>query len=160
MLIATCNIIITLVCVLSRVWLFAIHGVAKEPSRLLCPWDSPGKNTGVGCRPSPGDLPGSGIKLTSPALAGRFFAAEPQGSPHTLNLCMLHASDISVKRRGKSAVANSHTSQHIHKTFPLSEEVLLDGTALVVFTRSCITVHPWTAWVWTARVHLYMDSFQ
>ena len=20
-----------------------------EPTRLLCPWDSPGKNTGVGC---------------------------------------------------------------------------------------------------------------
>ena len=23
------------------------HGL--EPARLLCPWDSPGKNTGVGC---------------------------------------------------------------------------------------------------------------
>ena len=22
----------------------------RQPSRLLCPWDSPGKNTGVGCR--------------------------------------------------------------------------------------------------------------
>ena len=25
------------------------HG--PEPARLLCPWDSPGKNTGVGCHP-------------------------------------------------------------------------------------------------------------
>ena len=24
------------------------HG--QQPTRLLCPWDSPGKNTGVGCR--------------------------------------------------------------------------------------------------------------
>ena len=24
------------------------HGL--EPTRLLCPWDFPGKNTGVGCR--------------------------------------------------------------------------------------------------------------
>ena len=24
------------------------HGL--QPARLLCPWDSPGKNTGVGCR--------------------------------------------------------------------------------------------------------------
>ena len=24
-----------------------IHGL--QPARLLCPWDSPGKNTGVGC---------------------------------------------------------------------------------------------------------------
>jgi len=33
---------------------------------------------------SPGDLPSPGIKPTSlafPALAGGFFAAEPQGSP-------------------------------------------------------------------------------
>ena len=29
-----------------------------QPTRLLCPWDSPGENTGVGCHfPSPGDLP-------------------------------------------------------------------------------------------------------
>ena len=25
-----------------------LHGL--EPPRLLCPWDSPDKNTGVGCR--------------------------------------------------------------------------------------------------------------
>ena len=25
----------------------ATHGL--QPARLLCPWDSPGKNTGVGC---------------------------------------------------------------------------------------------------------------
>ena len=30
--------------------------------------------------PIPGDLPDPGIKLTSPALAGRFFTAEP-GEP-------------------------------------------------------------------------------
>ena len=29
--------------------------------------------------PSPGDPPDSGIKPTSPALAGRFFTAEPPG---------------------------------------------------------------------------------
>ena len=33
---------------LSRVRLFAIP-VECSPARLLCPWDSPGKNTGVGC---------------------------------------------------------------------------------------------------------------
>ena len=31
----------------SRVQLFATHGL--QPARVLCPWDSPGKNTGVGC---------------------------------------------------------------------------------------------------------------
>ena len=31
----------------SRVQLCATH--RRQPTRLLCPWDSPGKNTGVGC---------------------------------------------------------------------------------------------------------------
>ena len=43
----------------------------------LCPWDSPGKNTGVEvfC-PPPRDLPNPGIEpesLKSPALSGGFF---------------------------------------------------------------------------------------
>ena len=50
-------------------------------SRLLCPWDSLGKNTGVGCQPSPEDLPDLGIKTMSPALAGAFFTAELPGKP-------------------------------------------------------------------------------
>ena len=41
---------------------------------LLCPWNSPGKNTGVGCLflPDPRMEP---VSLASPALAGRFFTA-------------------------------------------------------------------------------------
>ena len=36
------------------------HGLG--PTRLLCPWNSPGKNTGEGCHSSPVDLPDPGIK--------------------------------------------------------------------------------------------------
>ena len=43
------------------------HGL--QPSRLLCPWDSPGKKTGAGCHVEP----------KSSALAGGFFATEPPG---------------------------------------------------------------------------------
>ena len=32
--------------------------------------------------PSPGNLPDPRIEHVSPALAGRFFTAEPLGSPH------------------------------------------------------------------------------
>ena len=32
---------------LSHAWLLATHGL--QPTRLLCPWDLPGKSTGVGC---------------------------------------------------------------------------------------------------------------
>ena len=53
------------------------HGL--WPTRLLCPWDYSGKNTGVGCHgvgsiswdvPDPGIEP---MSLVSPVLAGRFF---------------------------------------------------------------------------------------
>ena len=35
--------------------------------------------------PSPGDLPDSGIELTSPPLAGGFFITEPLGKPLSLD---------------------------------------------------------------------------
>ena len=34
---------------LSRVWLLATPWSLLEPTGLLCPWDFPGKSTGVGC---------------------------------------------------------------------------------------------------------------
>ena len=56
------------------------HGL--QPTRLLCSWDSPSKNTGVHCHfPASGDLLDPGIKPTSPALAGIFFTTEPPGKP-------------------------------------------------------------------------------
>ena len=49
-----------------------------QPSRLLCPWNHPGKNIGMDCHFL---LQGifleiPGIEPTSPALAGRFFTGE------------------------------------------------------------------------------------
>ena len=52
-------------------------------TRLLWPWDFPGKNTRAGCQfPIPGDLLHPWIKPESfafPVLAGRFFTASPSG---------------------------------------------------------------------------------
>ena len=61
------------VCQLSNfnhVWLFVTPWTVA--ARLLCPWDSPGKNTRVGCQAftNPGTEP---MSLPSPALARRFF---------------------------------------------------------------------------------------
>ena len=60
------------------------HG--PYPARLLCPWDSSGKNTRVGCHallqeifPIQGLNPGS---LSSPALAGRFFTTSATWKAH------------------------------------------------------------------------------
>ena len=54
-----------------------------EPTRLLCPWDFPGRNTGVGCHfLLQGIFPA--IKSTSPvspALAGGFFNICAPGKP-------------------------------------------------------------------------------
>ena len=59
-----------------------LHGL--QPARLLCLWDSPGKNLSRLLFPPPGDLPDPGTELVSPlvpALAGRFFTTEPPGKP-------------------------------------------------------------------------------
>ena len=71
------------------------HGL--QPARLLCPWNSPGKNIGVGCYsllqggssrnllpssealpfPSPGDLPNPGIEPESLELQVDSLPSEP-----------------------------------------------------------------------------------
>ena len=66
------------------------HGL--WPARLLCPWDSPGKNTGVHCHALlQGIFPTQGSNLgflMSPALEGSFFTTsttrEAPISPHFL----------------------------------------------------------------------------
>ena len=59
------------------------HGL--QFTRLLCPWDSPGENTGVGCHFSPPEnLPDPGIKpasLVSPVLSSRFCTTSLPGKP-------------------------------------------------------------------------------
>ena len=74
-------------------WSFRPYGILAtlwKPARLFCPWDSPGKNTGVSCHAllqassQPGDLPNPVIKYTffmSPALAGTFFSTSTTGKP-------------------------------------------------------------------------------
>ena len=64
----------------------SLRPYALQSSRLLCPWNSPGKNTGTGC-PPPGDLSDGGIEpasLTSPALSGRFFTTSTTWESHIL----------------------------------------------------------------------------
>ena len=63
LLLLSCSVGHSLV-VSDSLWLHGLY-----PIRLLCPWNFPGKNNGVGLPfPSPGDLPDPGIKPASPAL--------------------------------------------------------------------------------------------
>ena len=54
-----------------------------DPTRLLCPWDSPGQEYWNGLPfLSPGDLPNPGIKPGSPALLVDSSQSEPPGNPN------------------------------------------------------------------------------
>ena len=58
----------------------SLRPLGLQPTRLLCLWDFPGKNTGVGCHfLLQGGLSDPGIKPASLALADRFFTTEPPG---------------------------------------------------------------------------------
>ena len=86
------------VCVLSHVWLF-VHGL--WPSRLLCLWDFPSKNTRVCCHfLLQGILPtqGSNTCLLSPTLAGKFFTTKPSGKTNCLlyNLLIIVCMNVSL----------------------------------------------------------------
>ena len=60
-----------------------VHGL--YPSRLLCPWDFPGKNTGVGCYfLLQGIFPTQGSNLCLLHWQVGFFATEPPGEPREL----------------------------------------------------------------------------
>ena len=65
-----------MVCVCSLDQLCTTLYEPLQTTRLLCPWNFPGKNTGAVTTASYRDLPDPGIKPMSPmspALAGRFF---------------------------------------------------------------------------------------
>ena len=52
------------------------------PARLLCPWDSPGKNAGVGCHALfQGIFPTQGSNLGLPTLQADSSSFEPPGKP-------------------------------------------------------------------------------
>ena len=87
-LICKTNSFLSCVCLLlSHIWLFETLWTVAQ--RLLCPWNSPNKNTGVGCHfLLQGDLPDQGIKPRSPALQEDSLLSEPPGSSfsHTPSL--------------------------------------------------------------------------
>ena len=52
-----------------------------KPTGLLCPWDSPDKNTGVGSHSLLQDLPNLEIEPGSPTLWADSLPCEPPGKP-------------------------------------------------------------------------------
>ena len=67
-------------CSVSKSCLALLQPHGWWPTRLLCPWDFPGKNTGNGLPfPSPGDRPDPGIGLLYPALQADCLPLSHQG---------------------------------------------------------------------------------
>ena len=69
---------------LSHVRLFGTHGL--QPTRLLHPWDFPGKNTGVGCHFLLQEIfPTQGLNPSLPHCRLTLYLLSHQGSPEFLN---------------------------------------------------------------------------
>ena len=58
-----------------------LHPRGLNAIRFLCPWDFPGKTTGVVAISFSGDLSDQGFERGSPTLASRFFTVEPPEKP-------------------------------------------------------------------------------
>ena len=81
------------------------------PARLLCPWDSPGKNTVCGLSyPPPGDLPNPGIKPRYPTLQADSLQSERLGKPKTKS--------VQFSRSVVSDSLRPHESQHARPPCP------------------------------------------
>ena len=91
-----------------------------KPTRLLCPWDFPGKNTGVGCRVLlQGSFPAQGLNCVCcvPALAGGFLPLHCLGSPRikltVLSVCLDLIIVNSTGRRPPEADPEAHLQPEI-----------------------------------------------
>ena len=69
------------VCMLSRVWLFAVPWTVAHQASLSMGFHRQEYQSGLPFF-SPGNLPGPGIKPEFPTLAGGFLNTEPPGKPH------------------------------------------------------------------------------
>ena len=78
---------------LPSIWVSESHSVVFEslqPHGLYSPWNSPGQNTGVGCRsPSSGDHPNPEIEPMSPALQAILYQLSYKGSPRIQDSSLL-----------------------------------------------------------------------
>ena len=108
------------------------HGL--QPTRLLCPWDSPGKKTGVGCHFSPPEnLPSPGIEpasLVPPVESSRFFTTSLPGKPR---------SDITV---GKQRLTYVQFNMYRGLVKDIGK---MDQNVIISLEKTCFTVTKYSA---------------
>ena len=84
-----------------------------EPCQALCPWDSPGRKTGVGSVPFSRGSSGPGIEPTSPASQADSLPSEPPAKPKRQESATTRISAGACApgtRRGQG----SHGQHHCH----------------------------------------------
>ena len=103
-------------CACSIASIFATHG--RQPARLLCSWDSPGKNTGVGCRALRwGTFPDWGLNPSLLCLqhwqTGSLPLDPPGHGENLINICWMKSilpSHTSPHRKGMAILQNLEPS--------------------------------------------------
>ena len=127
-----------------------------NPARLLCPWDSPGKNTGVGCHAFlQGSLPTQGLNSRLMHWHAGFLAVSHLGSlislffvlNTTYSICSLNA--ISFKRPwGVFITILLCCSKYIS---PVMKKKKSESVS-----RSVVSVSLWTPWTLAHQASLSM----
>ena len=107
-----CYLVTKLCCMHS----FATHGL--EPARLLCPWDYPGKNTGVGCHfLFHGIFPTQGLNLCLLGLLHWQADSLPLnhlGTPHTTIVILFPTSTGRYEMTNRDASRPRQTCLLLH----------------------------------------------
>ena len=135
----------------SRLWLFATLWTIA-PLMLFCPWDSPGKNTGVDCHALLQGIfltQGSNPHLMSPALAGRFYTtratweAQERGITLVAQSCptLCNPMDCSLPVSFVHGISQARIVERVAISFSRGSSRPRDRTRL-----SCILGKRFTVW--------------
>ena len=132
------------------------HGL--QPSRLQRPWDSLGKNTGVGCHvPVQGNLPNSEIEPRSPALQSDCLPSEPPGNHYrvTMSECQTVNFTYKITVSGIQLEINKHPKKQknvINKNYQLIETDRIDSDITIYLWTPCRRAKEMQTWrteLWT-----------
>ena len=100
----------------------------EESARLLCPWDFPGKNAGVGCHFLQGIFPTPpGIESGSPALQADSLPTEPQEKPFLGQRCS-NSCSVRGERPAKGGMESQSQASHVQAPLqPIDPDSLQAG---------------------------------
>ena len=120
----------------------------QQPTRLPCPWDSPGKNTGVGCHFL---LQCMKVKSQSEKSKWSHSVVSNSSLPHGLQpTSLLHPWDFSGKSTGAGAIAFSDTFPTVdefnsddHYVYYYGQESLRRNGVAIIVSKKALNAVLW-----------------